>query len=480
MKQRRVSPISQLPLELLQEVFLHHVWANKSSPIDLALTSMTWYKAAITTSALWSKIALGNGRTQAVMPYNFSVPGKVPCKDLTSFARAVKRAGRSPLELTIASGTLSFNEEKVKDFENSVDQEWLSRCKSLVWLNISALAGGHFFLRLFSSARYDMLEHLTIWSVTGPIGQEMNAFLQQVEDTAVNLRSLTVTPDKTFNWSIIGLPNYTKLLRRLHTLRVGFSGLWSLPALTHLVELDITLSGSGSQIVFYPPSTLARLTMRENVDTTLLIPSAFASLTDLTLESNQPWNNATSFPPFTSLLSLELRLLFLNLPTFTTPNLHSVILRPFSSTQNTYCKPFTISGIEPKTLLIDRCPNESDLVEIIRQLSEKLESLHIPSRSRQHVLGSQLTSALSTSDKASLAPELVSLTVTSDPPSNEEKQATILSNLNKIARRSEITGKAIDTRFGVFPHFNTSRALAPENKWEGTIQWVGNSEADIQ
>ncbi|KAG8789347.1 hypothetical protein FRC20_006380 [Serendipita sp. 405] len=480
MIQHGATPVSRLPLELLQEIFLYHVWADKSSPIDLLFTNKTWYKAAIATSALWSRIMLGNRPRQPGMLY-FTTPGRVQCTNLSSFAHAIKRAGHSPLELTITCSNLSFEQDDITEFKSSVDSEWLSRCRSLVWLSISALAGGHLFLRLFHAAKYDALEHLTIWSMTQPIGLELEAFMQQIEATAVNLRSVTLTPVLEYGWNGVALHKYPKLLRRLHALRLSITGLTIWQNLVNLVELDISLPTPRiqTQMILPPTIPLTRLTMREHVDTGALVPSIFASLTHLTLETNGFWNSGIPFPPFTALSSLELRVLYLNLPSFTAPSLHSLTLRPYSSAQTIYMKPFRIFGLNPKVLLIDRCQNETDLVDILRELSNCIEDLHVSSRFRQHVLGNPLTMALCVSGKDLLAPNLASLTVTSEPPASEDKEVAILSNLRRISRRSEDASKAVKVKYGIFPSFDRTRVMAPENKWEGTVEWVEPLEDDL-
>ena len=455
----------QLPPEILRDIFVYHVWSNTCSPLDLLYVCKAWYLTAISTSSVWSKIALSRHEDVAS-------PERIKCSSLKTFALAIQRAGRASLDLTIASSRLSFSKADIDSFTTDVTSDWVSRCHSLDMTSISALSGGDQLLKLFYTADFVALECLVLRGLVGPIAFEMRELFERLEKTAFRLESL-VMGRGSYDWSVSRLPAYPIILGRLRSLQVETDGVLDLSKASLLDRLSV-ITGYGENGIFLPSGTAPRrLTLENNINFTMFSSRIYGSLTHLTLITTSPWAANIGMPLFPSLTHLRLGVMFLNLQEMYAPRLQHLSIEGYPCQPAAYRGPFTLNGLPPKTLYIDRSRTETDLVQILAQLSSRLEELHIASARPEHLINDKLTNFLTGGSKHGPGiPGLKRLLLCSRAPANATRKATILAKLRRVqlglAERS-VLGR-ID--YGVYVAYDHTRVAVPHERREWPVEWA--------
>jgi hypothetical protein len=434
----RQGPITLLPYEILQEIFMLHVWANKSSPYDLSRTCRTWYHTASTTSMLWSKLYFGTRQNLV------DSPDRVCCTTLASLATALGRIGEISFELSIACKGIWLDDGDIEHFRNSVDSKWLSRCRSLIWLHMSALSGWHKALPLFSSAQYLALKELEVWSISSPIAPELDAFMKQVQDTATKLRSVTFE-GQTSDWSFIRLNQYPKLLNRIKRLRMATPqrSIWT--GLGNLEELEIVNQG----VNFHLPSSkkLRRVLIIGTGNLSIFPPDIYGQLTKVTIQSDRYW--WIQCPPYMpkiimhSLECLEVRGTLLSIPPIEAPKLDTLILLTSPSSRRDALLRQRESKFQPRIFRVDKPLGDPELLNTLEHIWDGVEELQITILRPSDSIGTKFTRALcGTPDP--LYPRLRRLSVLC--PLRRDQQAlqtptVTVMNLGKIAAALEHRGQ---------------------------------------
>ena len=100
------APIGRMPTELLGLIFIAHVKDNKQSPWTLMQISRRWRSVAMITRAIWGQILLANKKwtkSNGVPPNTRVLEGMEICSTRSQFARALERAGASPLDIKVVA-----------------------------------------------------------------------------------------------------------------------------------------------------------------------------------------------------------------------------------------------------------------------------------------------------------------------------------------------------------------------------------------
>lgn len=369
------SSIDRIPLEVLRDVFLYHVWSNKCSPLDLLYVCKVWYSTAISTSSLWAKVTLGPTE-------DFKSPDRIQCCSLKTFALAIRRAGRASLDLTISMSRLSFSKVDIDGFTKDVTSDWVSRCHSLTMRSVSALSGGDRLLRLFYTANFVALERLVLQGVVGPIAFEMKALFEQLEKTAFRLESLVMGRGSS-DWSVSRLPTYPGIVERLRCLEVETDGNLDLSKASLLDQLEVAVSHGGNKVLLPTDIALRQLTLANTFNFATFDPQVYESLTHLTLYTRSWLAVNAMIPPFPSLTHLYLCVNPLEVERLYAPRLQYLSIEGLLLQPTVHGRPFILKGLTPKILYIDRSCTEAQLVQILMQLSSRpIPHRRVPNETR--------------------------------------------------------------------------------------------------
>ncbi|CAG7849023.1 SubName: Full=Uncharacterized protein {ECO:0000313/EMBL:CCA67362.1} [Serendipita indica DSM 11827] len=423
------SSIDRIPLEVLRDVFLYHVWSNKCSPLDLLYVCKVWYSTAISTSSLWAKVTLGPTE-------DFKSPDRIQCCSLKTFALAIRRAGRASLDLTISMSRLSFSKVDIDGFTKDVTSDWVSRCHSLTMRSVSALSGGDRLLRLFYTANFVALERLVLQGVVGPIAFEMKALFEQLEKTAFRLESLVMGRGSS-DWSVSRLPTYPGIVERLRCLEVETDGNLDLSKASLLDQLEVAVSHGGNKVLLPTDIALRQLTLANTFNFATFDPQVYESLTHLTLYTRSWLAVNAMIPPFPSLTHLYLCVNPLEVERLYAPRLQYL----------------SIEGLllQPTELYRSTVGADFDAAVITAGGAHHLTG------------GSQMKPGI---------PFLKRLLLSSKAPANPARKNAILVNLHRVRQALAVQTKLERIDYGVYIAYDKTRVALPHERRDWPVEWI--------
>jgi F-box-like len=172
---------SRIPIEILQTIFHVLVIDMLSSPCTLAAVCRSWRRAALSTLAIWSRIAIQPSRVFK-SGHLFTPDGYKICSSRTQLRSALWRTRHGPLRLRISGRYLREDRNRMAEMLPLICGETSRRWQS-VDLDISPDCDLSPMIPLFLTK----LEYVSISTFNAP-------FFVALDD-AVNLTSFSVTPD---------------------------------------------------------------------------------------------------------------------------------------------------------------------------------------------------------------------------------------------------------------------------------------------